>query len=77
METLREPKAIRRWPGMGSCAHANTRDDNVAGIRRSVCVECGHVSLDFRESAVDEGHLDRRRFARRQEAESGLSLDQP
>lgn len=75
METLRESKARRR-PG-GSCLHGHNREDRIAGIERTVCMDCGHVSLDFRETAVDETRLDRRRFARRQEAETGLRVDQP
>jgi hypothetical protein len=77
MEMLREPKAVRRWPMSGACAHASTRQDRIAGIERSVCLDCGHVSLDFRETAIDVTRLDRRRFARRQEAETSLRLDQP
>jgi hypothetical protein len=77
MEALQEPRYVRRRPMSGACPHARTRQDRIAGIERSVCLDCGHVSFDFRETAIDVARLDRRRFARRQEAETGLGVDQP
>jgi hypothetical protein len=35
-----------------SCKHVTTVASEIAGLRRVVCVECGHVSMEYRGDSV-------------------------
>ena len=53
-------KSMRARPE--GCAHVSKISVIVAGLERTVCDACGHVS--FAHSGELTGELDRRRFAR-------------
>ena len=51
------------------CDHPSTEEDSVAGLRRTRCTDCGHVSIAFVETART-GVL----FAIPRDAERGAAL---
>ncbi len=48
------------------CAHASTISTTSAGVERTVCEDCGHMSFRY-ESVTSSGVVDRDKFARRRE----------
>lgn len=45
-----------------TCGHTATETHRVAGVVRSVCSSCGHVSFDL--DPLEDREIDRERFAR-------------
>lgn len=44
------------------CGHDTTETHRVAGVERSVCPSCGHVSFDLQP--LEDREIERERFAR-------------
>ena len=65
--------AIRSRPRAGQCLHETTLAIAAAGVQRSICETCGHISVRFLSEM--EGPIFRNRFARPadQAVESPLS----
>lgn len=54
--------AIRQRPRLGECAHDTALSVVAAGVERSICETCGHISVRFLTEM--EGPIFRNRFAR-------------
>jgi hypothetical protein len=54
--------ALRARPRTGQCSHESTLSVAAAGVERSICENCGHISVAFLSEM--SGPVYRSRFAR-------------
>ena len=57
------------------CGHIDTMSVTAAGVERTVCESCGHVSFKFMHDATPEIAIQRAMFARDIERESEVERE--